>query len=204
LGITSAIAVLVIGMLYVGTILLWIVVEASPREPIGDPFLAVMEVLTIASALALLGLALAIASYADHDRRVHAVTSLVFAALAAGLTTAVHFVQLTAVRQLWRADAITDYRLIWPSALFAVEYLVWDLLIGLMMICGSFVFRAPGNARQAQVAMVVGGLLCVAGLAGPLSGQMILQNIGVVGYAVVLPIAAVFIARTFGGRAASP
>ena len=201
---TSAIAILVIGMLYVGTILLWIVVAATPREPIGDPFLAVMEVLTIASALALLGVALAIACYADHERRVHAVTSLVFAALAAGLTMAVHFVQLTAVRQLWHANAITDYRLIWPSALLAVEYLVWDLLIGLMMICGSFVFKAPGHARRAQVAMVVGGLLCVAGLAGPLSGQMILQNIGVIGYAVVLPVAAVFIARTFGVRVASP
>jgi hypothetical protein len=29
---------------------------------------------------------------------------------------AVHFVQLTAIRQLWHAGRLDDYRLVWPSA----------------------------------------------------------------------------------------
>jgi hypothetical protein len=37
---------------------------------------------------------------------------------------------------------------------------------------------------------------------GPLSGRMLLQNISVAGYAIMLPIAAVLIARAFRAPAA--
>src|SRR5438477_8024227 len=53
-------------------------------------------------------------------------TALAIGNVAVGLTMGVHFVQLTAIRQLWRAGRLVDYRLVWPSALFAVEYFVWD------------------------------------------------------------------------------
>ena len=105
LGIVSAGAILALGFLYVATILLWLLVVGKPHEPIGDPFLAVMEVLTILSALAFLGLVLAIKCFADDRHRIHALAALALGTLAAGLTMAVHFVQLTAVRQLWRAGA---------------------------------------------------------------------------------------------------
>ncbi|MDH5271397.1 MAG: hypothetical protein OEY32_15895, partial [Candidatus Krumholzibacteria bacterium] len=60
LGIASAIGIFGIGVCYVAVIALWMIIEATPREPIGDPYLAVMEVLTILSALALAGLVIAL------------------------------------------------------------------------------------------------------------------------------------------------
>jgi hypothetical protein len=197
LGITSAVAIAGIGLLYVGVIALWLVVEATPRAPIGDPYLAVMEGLTMASALALVGFVLAIGCFARAARRLHARAALLFGGLGAGLTMTVHFVQLTAVRQLWRAGQLDDYRLVWPSMLFAAEYVAWDFLIGLAMGCAGLSLSTDPKATSARRTLLVGGGLCVAGASGPLTGAMLLQNVAVLGYAIVLPIAGVLSARLF-------
>jgi hypothetical protein len=197
LGIASSNAMLALGFLYLATIVLWLLVVAKPHDPVGDPFLAVMEILTILSALGFLGLVLAVKCFADDRHRIHALAALSLGTLAAGLTMAVHFVQLTAVRQLWRAEAIPDYRLIWPSPQFAVEYLAWDLLVGLALVVASSVFLGSRTSRPAGLALLGSGVLCIGGLAGPLSGRMILQSIAIVGYAIVLPLAAALVGRVF-------
>lgn len=203
LGIVSAAAILVIGILYVAVIVFWLVVEATPREPIGDPYLAVMEGLTMVSALALVGLIAAIACFADADRQVYALSTLMLGTLAASLTVAVHFVQFTAVRQMWRSGLLPDYRLVWPSTIFAVEYFAWDILVGLTMILAAAAVAGDPHARYAQRALVIGGVLCLVGVVGPFSGWMLLQNVAVLGYAVALPIAAGLIARLFLNTAPS-
>lgn len=156
-----------------------------------------MEVLTIVSALAFLALVLAMGCFAAERQRVYASASTVLGTLAVGCTLAVHVVQLTAVRQLWRIGARTDYRLIWPSELFAVEYLAWDLLVGLTLVLASFVFLGTRASPLARFALMTSGLLCIVGLAGPISGSMIWQNVAVLGYAILLPIAAVLVGRVF-------
>ena len=127
LGTASSAAIAGIGGLYVLAIGLWLVVEAAPREPIGDPYLAVMEVLTVLSAFAILGFVVALQRFAGAVHPLRTMGALVVGSLGAGLTVTVHFVQLTAVRQLWRAGQVADYRLVWPSTIFAVEYAAWDL-----------------------------------------------------------------------------
>jgi len=62
--VASAAAIVGVGVLRVAVIAAWLVVEATPREPIGDPYLAAREALTVTSALALLGLVVAVAGYA--------------------------------------------------------------------------------------------------------------------------------------------
>jgi hypothetical protein len=197
MGIASGTAMLAVGILYLATIALWLVVEATPLEPIGDPFLAVMEGLTIVSALALLGLVTAIWGYAERAYRVHGLLTLTLGALAAALTMAVHFVQLTAIRQLWRAGQLPDYRLVWPSTTLAVEYFAWDVLVGGTMILASFALAGEPGSAPARRTMLIGGALCLLGLVGPATGRMIPQNIAVAGYAVFLPVACALSARIF-------
>lgn len=119
------------------------------------------------------------------------------------MTIAVHFVQLTAIRQLWRAGIIADYRLVWPSALFALEYFAWDILVGVTLLAASFAIAAPHTA-PARRALLIGGVLCLAGVTGPLSGRMLLQNVAVLGYAVVFPIAGALMARMFRATLPDP
>jgi hypothetical protein len=161
-----------------------------------------MEILTMISGIALLGLVIAISCFADAGHRVHALTTLTLGSLAMGLTMAVHFVQLTAIRQLWRTGRMADYRLIWPSTLFAAEYFAWDILVGLTMVSASFALAGGSDAMRARGAMLIGGLLCLVGAAGPLSGRMAFQNVAVLGYAMVFPAAGALIVRVF--RAALP
>jgi hypothetical protein len=197
LGIGSSIAILAIGILYAAVITLWLIIEAAPSEPIGDPYLAIMEVLTMTSAAAFLGLVIAVWCFADDARRLPALTALVSGSLAVGFTMAVHFVQLTAIRQLWRAGRLSDYRLVWPSAVFAVEYFAWDVLVGASMVAAGFALAGSPAGVRARLCLLTGGMLCLVGATGPLSGRMVMQDIAVFGYAVVLPIAGALTVRLF-------
>ena len=197
LGLWSAVGVAGVGVLYVGVIACWLIVEATPREPIGDPYLAVMEVLTILSALALVGIVIALRYFAVSDRGACALAALLFGSFGAVVTMGVHFVQLTAVRQMWRAGDLVDYRLVWPSVLFAVEYFAWDVLVGVTMIAAGLSLSDRPVEIAARRALLGGGGLCIVGVAGPVSGWMVLQNVSLFGYAVVLPVAAALLARVF-------
>lgn len=113
------------------------------------------------------------------------------------LTTIVHFAQLTAVRRMWQAGLVPDYRLVWPSPLFAVEYFVWDILVSITMIVAGLSLSDRRPHAPARRALLIGGSLCLTGVAGPLSGWMLLQNVSLFGYAVVLPIAGAPSGRVF-------
>ncbi len=196
-GIVSGLAVFVIGILYLTTIAAWLILVAQPQEPIGDPYLAVMEVLTLLSAGALVGLVGALWCFAQPARFIYGAATFAFGSLAGGSTMALHFAQLSAVRQLWRAGRWADYRLVWPSASFALEYFAWDGMVGLMMVSAALTVSGDASARNARRALLAGGVLCLAGLAGPLSGWMMLQNLAVAGYGVCLPLAGGLLARAF-------
>lgn len=195
-GRWSAIAVLVVGVAY-ALVLAHGMRAYGLETPIGDPTLAVMEVLTILSAFPVLGMLAAVARLAPPARGWWALAAVVFAALLAGTTTAVHVLELAGDRTGGTAG------LVWPSPRYAAELVAWDVFLGAALLCGARaivpVTRAAGRAR---VAMVAAGALALAGIAGPLLGVMRLQLIGVLGYAVLLPVVAWLLARWFAAQEA--
>jgi hypothetical protein len=160
------------------------------REPITDPILALMEILTLASAPAIVTLMAAIHDHALPERKVYGLAALAFGTLCAGTTSAVHFMELTAVRQLETGG------IVWPSRIYAAELLAWDVFLGLALL-----FAAPVFDREKERAVRLGlwlcGVLCLAGTIGPAVGNMRLQLIGVLGYAAVLPFVSFLLARLF-------
>ena len=190
LGAWSAIAVFCIGIAYLVTLAIGFTVHGL-NDPIGDPILAVMEVLTLMSALAMVVLMAAIHDQAPTNRRIHGVVALAFTVLLAGITSAVHFVELTAVRQAGSGG------IVWPSRAYAVELLAWDLFLGLALLFAAAVFEGPGLERGVRRGLLVSGGLCVAGIVGPAVGNMRLQLVGVLGYAVVLPVVCYMLAKLF-------
>lgn len=168
------------------------------RAPITDPLLAVMEVLTLLSAPALVVLMTALHACTPPERRIFSLLAVVFTGAFAALTTGVHFVELTALRQLGTAS------IVWPSAAYALELLAWDGFLGLALVCaaaaiphGADMCAARADARIRR-SLWASGALCLVGLAGPAFGRMQWQFIGVFGYAVVLPLACYRLARRFG------
>ena len=190
LGYVAALAVVAIGVAYAITLAAGFARHGF-SEPIADPILAVMEVITLISVMPLVVMMSAVSTYASPERRIFGVIALAFTIMLAGATASVHFVQLTAARQLGGGG------IVWPSTSYAVELLAWNLFLGLSLLFAAPVFEGSARARAVRRTMWICGALCVAGIAGPLAGDMRLQLIGVAGYAVVLPCLGVMLARLF-------
>ena len=189
LGFWSASALCVIGVAYVVTLIIGFV-SAGFARPIVDPVLAVMEILTLLSAPILVVLMAAVHAYAPPEYKIHGVVAVAFMVLLAGLTSSVHFVELTAVRQSSTA------RLIWPSTAYALELLGWDLFLGLSLLFAAPAFKGGKLEDAVRTGFYVGGTLC-AGILGPASGDMRLQFIAIVGYAGVLPTVSLLLMLLF-------
>lgn len=190
LGTWSAVAVFLIGVAYLVTLAIGFRVHGL-AEPIVDPILAVMEILTLMSAPPMVVMMAAVHGYASVDRKIHGEIALAFTILFAGTTSAVHFVELTAARQAGSGG------IVWPSTAYAIELLAWDLFLGLALLFAAAVFDGGGRERGVRRGLLISGILCVAGVVGPAVGNMRLQLVGVLGYAGVLPVVCLMLARLF-------
>jgi len=165
--------------------------EAGLDDPIVDPILAVMEAITLLSAPLIVVLMVTINDCSSRERKVFGVIALSFAVIMAGLTSAVHFVALTAGRQ-------TGFAILpWPSPLYALELLVWDVFLGLSLIFAAFVFGGAGIQTGARWSLLCSGTLCLVGVIGPILGDMVFKRLGIIGYGVGLQISCLFLARYF-------
>ena len=99
--------------------------------------------------------------------------------------------ELTAARQLGEGG------IVWPSRAYAAELLAWDVFLGLALLFAAPVFEGGGPERAVRRGLLACGALCLAGAVGPAVGNMRLQLVGVLGYAVVLPVVSVLLARVF-------
>ena len=163
-------------------------------QPIVDPVLAVMEVLTLLSAPLMVVAMAAVHSHASADRKFFGVLALAFTVLFAGTTSAVHFVELTASRQLGTGG------IAWPSTVYAAELLAWDWFLGLALWMAGLVFPGTGRGRGVRRGLWLAGALALLGTIGPLVGDMRIQRIGILGYAGVLPVAFFLLARLLWDR----
>jgi hypothetical protein len=189
LGTWSATAMVVIGMAYFVTLVMGVAIFGL--RPITDPVLAVMEILTLLAAPTVVVLMGAIHGIAPATRKAYGVLAVAFASVFAALTSAVHFVELTAIRRRGTG------RLVWPSPAYAVELLAWDVFLGVALLFAGAVFGADASELRVRRSLVLAGSLCLLGTIGPAAGNMRLQLVGVVGYAVVFPVSCFFLARRF-------
>ena len=160
-------------------------------SPIVDPLLAIMEVLTTMAAPLLLIMMAALHGRTANERPLAGLVALVFMALATGVTSVVHFVQLTALRQLGTGG------LVWPSPLYAAELLAWDVFVGLSLVLAAFALETTRGQRLARIGLLTCGILCLVGVSGPASGNMRLQWVGVFGYGLVLPVVCLSVSDLF-------
>ena len=189
-GMWSAFGMFIVGVLYIITVAIGIY-SAGFTKPIVDPILGIMEVLTLATAPLLVILMSAIHLTASQDQKIHSLVALAFAILVAGLTGAVHFVGLTVLRQT-HMEGIE-----WPSIIYAVELLAWDIFLGLSLLFSAPVFQGGGLRRKIRIGLIIVGSLCLIGVLGPLTGNMRLQFVSVLGYGVLLPVVWFMIAKYF-------
>jgi hypothetical protein len=113
--------------------------------------------------------------------------------LLAAVTCSIHFVQLVAIRRMepaaMRALApIVSLPWKWPSIMFALDLLAWDLFFGLSMLLAAPIFEGSKLQMALRRVMFLSGSLCLAGLPGPALGDLRFQSIAIVGYAGLGPV----------------
>ena len=99
LGRWSSFAVFLIGVGYLIALAIGFTTRGL-SAPIVDPLLAIMEMLTLVAAPLMLVMMAAVHGRTAEDRKTASSLTFAFMILATGMTSAVHFVALTATRQL--------------------------------------------------------------------------------------------------------
>ena len=190
LGLWSSVSLFVVGVLYAITVSVGVYTTGFTK-PIVDPILAVMEILTLVSSPLLVILVGAIHSTTPSELKGYSSAAFAFMILTAGLTSSVHFIGLTALRQTGIEG------IIWPSVLYAAELLAWDIFLGLSLIFMAPLFQGAGLKRKIRSMLILTGTFCIIGSVGPFSGDMRFQFISVLGYGVLLPFVWFMMARNF-------
>jgi hypothetical protein len=190
LGMWSGFAYFLLGAAYAVVVAIGMA-KTGLAKPITDPILAIMELMTLLGAPLLVIIMAAVHASAAPPKKAYSGAALAFMTLVVGLTCAVHFVGLTAIRQVGTA------RIAWPSPFYALELLAWDIFLGLSLICAAPVFQGNRRKRTISIWLLVTGILCVAGTLGPATGNMRFQFIAVAAYGVLLPITSLLLAEDF-------
>src|SRR3972149_5637129 len=100
IGRASAWGASCLGVVYAVTTVLGFLSLKSPRDPIGDPYFFIMELLIVLMAPLMVVSMAAVHAYAPPGARVYSLAALFFMVLLAGITSSVHFVILTVSRQI--------------------------------------------------------------------------------------------------------
>jgi hypothetical protein len=188
-------------LLYIPTTLLGFLSLKSPQDPIGDPYVSIMELLIILIAPLIVVSMVAVHAYAPADAKVYSFTALAFTLVLAGITSCVHFVILSVGRQLEATGQATIPLLLsfrWPSVFYTLDILAWDWFYALAVLFAVPVFKGGGLERALRIAMIVSGVLSLAGLIGVPLGNMQVRDVGIVGYAVVAPVVFLLLGIVFG------
>ena len=202
IGRAAAWSVFILGVVYALVTALGFLSLESPQDPIGPPYITMMRLLIIPLAALYLVTMVAVHAYARPAAKVYSLTALVFMTVLATITTSVHFVGLTVGPRL-EATGLSWVPLVvsfeWPSIVYALDILAWDWFFALSILFAVPVFRGGSRLeRWVRILLLVSGLLSLAGLIGVPLADMQVRNIGVVGYAIVAPVAFLLIGIVFG------
>lgn len=186
-----------IGMLYLAVTLMGFLSLPSPNEPIPDPYFSLMEILIILMAPLLILLCVVIHAYADASKKPLSLASLLFMTIAAAVTACVHYVRLYASE-----DMVHNYAWFfsfeWPSVIYALDIVAWDFFFALALLLNSRIFTETRKlVRLIRWLMLLSGSLSLAGLLGPVTANMQIRNIGILGYGIVFPVMSLFLGLYF-------
>jgi hypothetical protein len=191
LGIASAAIVLLAGLAYAVTLALGLASLTSPAQPIGDPYFTILELLILTLAPAMVALMVAVHGWSPAPSRVFSLTAICFMVMLALVTCSVHFVIVTLSRQPGFVDNPALDRLIafqWPSVVYALDILGWDVFFALAMLFAAPVFVGGGLRAAIRIATRTSAVLALAGLGGVALGNMTVRDIGIAGYLGVFMI----------------
>jgi len=197
LGIASAVGVVSLEIAYLTCLVVGLATLPSPQDPIADPWFTALELLILAMMPFMVALMVSVHAWSSQETKARSMTAVVFMALVAVVTSAVHFAVLTLSRQEAFGDMGWLFSFTWPSVVYALDILAWDLFFPASVLFAMPVFHTGRLERGIRFVLGASGVLALAGLAGVFLNDMQVRNIGIVGYTVVFPVAAALMGILF-------
>ncbi|MGE4071583.1 MAG: hypothetical protein AB7E72_10445 [Lysobacterales bacterium] len=202
----SGFAVAALCLIYALVLAAGLLTLPAPDRPIQQPWFTLMEWLILLIAPAMVAFSAAVHGLVAEEGKSLALLGVIFMGLCAGLTCVLHFSILMLSRQPGFVDAAWARQVFafeWPSLVYALDILAWDVFFALGALCLGGAITGSGRAALARKLLYFSGILALVGLIGVPLADMSLRNIGILGYAVVFPVAAAVLARD-AGRSAAP
>jgi hypothetical protein len=201
----SAAAIVFFTVIYIITGVIWLRVNTEAARAQGlepsEPFLTILETLILLLTPALVGLFAAIHAYAPPNRKTCSLAAFGFAVLLAGITGMVHFVQLTAIRRTANRTIAEVFAMYDPSGrlapTLAADLVAWDFFLGFGLLFAAPIFKGGRLQVAIRAGMTLSGLLCLAGVSGPASGDLRFQYPAILGYAFVFPFVCLLLTILF-------
>lgn len=200
LGVTSGAGVALLSLAYVCVLVGGLLTLPSPAHQIQQPWFFLMEVLILVIAPAMVILSVALHARAPVSHKSFALAGVVFMSMSAGLTSVVHFAILTLSTQAAfasRSGAHVVFSFSWPSVAYAMDILAWDIFFPLGALFLASTLLGRGLPRLGRALLFASAAFAFAGLAGVLLADMRVRNIGILGYAILFPLAAAVLAKLF-------
>ena len=197
LGIASAVGVVSLGGAYLVCLIIGLASLSSPQEPIADPWFTALEILILAMMPFMVTLMVSVHAWSARESKAESMVAVVFMALVAVITSVVHFAILTLSRQEAFRDMGWLFSFSWPSVVYALDILAWDFFFPLSVLLAVPVFKRGRLENWIRILLGISGVLALAGLAGVFLNDMQVRNTGIVGYAVVFPVAAALLGILF-------
>lgn len=200
IGVAAAGAVAFLCLGYAIVLVLGLLTLPSPAHQIQEPWFTLMELLIVLIAPALVVFMLALHAWVPGQYRTFAVGAIAFMSMCAALTSAVHFAVLTLSRQPefgGQAWSHQVFSFLWPSVAYALDILAWDLFFPVAALFAARSIQGAGLVSIARRLMYLSAALAFVGLAGVPLASMQVRNIGIIGYAVLFPVAAALVGLAF-------
>jgi len=142
----------------------------------------------------------ALHAWVPDQRKPLALLGVAFMSMCAVVTCVVHFMVLALSRQ---SDVVSTewvgfvFSFRWPSVAYALDILAWDFFFPGAALCAASSMSGDRFVTSTRVLLVASAILALVGLVGVPLANMNIRNIGIVGYALLFPIAAALMAMLF-------
>lgn len=199
-GVAAAVTVAALNLVYAVVLTIGLLTLPAPDRQIQEPWFTLMEGLIIAIAPAMVAFTVALHAWAPQPRKSHALAAVAFMSMCSAVTCSVHFAILTLSHQPAVASrdwAPMVFSFQWPSIVYTLDILAWDVFFPLAALFGAATVQGTGVAGAVRALLYASAALAFTGLLGVPLANMQLRNIGIIGYAVLFPVAAALLASIF-------
>lgn len=182
-----AYSIVILGIIYIVLIAIGIMTQSKENGYIKDDIRILMEILTMFSAVLLLLFTISINQLVEDERKVFSLFSVLMMLGLVILTFSCHFINITVGKELNDSNKSFSYlvSLTWPSVIFAIDILAWDVFFGFSFIALGISIIKSKIWGILPIIMIVSGILSLVGLIAIPLKNMNIRYIGVFGYTVM-------------------